>query len=96
MGIPLAKEELRRLVLMKSKEQNWYEWRATYGQGSNPAIRNLTVFLDRVIRKIGFSKRKNTVSQKIPDDWRRLSELGTQRVHNYFKGAVVDIVLADD
>jgi hypothetical protein len=96
MGMPLSKEELRRLVLMKSKEQNWYEWRETYGQGSSQTIRKLTVFLDRAIRKIGFSIRKNTVSQKIPEDWRRLSELGAQRVRNYFKDARVDVVLAAD
>ena len=58
--------------------------------------KKLGVFLQRAIIKIGYSVRKSIVSQKIPDDWRRLSELGAKRVCKAFLEADVDVVLAAD
>lgn len=96
MGMPIPKEELRRLVVAKSKEQSWEEWKETYGQGTYETRRKLTVYLDRAIAKMGYSVRKTTVSQKIPEDWRRLAEIGAKRVRESFRQANVDVVLAAD
>ena len=96
MGMPIPKEDLRRLLLVEAKSENWEAWMDTYANGTFEAQKKLTVFLHRAIGKMGFSVRKTTVSQKIPEDWRRLSELGAKRVRERFRDADVDVVLAAD
>ena len=97
MGLPITNDELRRRVVAKSKKQNnWEAWTEIYAKGTSKSTKKLTVFLHRAIQKIGYSVRKSTVSQKIPDDWRRLSELGSKRIREAFSRANVDVVLAAD
>jgi len=97
MGFPISTDELRRLVVKKSRTQNnWEAWSEIYAKGTTQSIKKLGVFLRRAIQKIGYSVRKSTVSQKIPEDWRRLSELGSKRVREAFSEANVDVVLAAD
>jgi len=97
MGLPITNNELRRLVVAKSKTQNnWEAWTEIYAKGTSISRKKLSVFLHRAIQKIGYSVRKSTVSQKIPDDWRRLSELGSKRIRKAFSEANVDVVLAAD
>jgi len=46
MGMPISKEELRRLIVAKSKEENWEAWRETYAKGTFKTQRKLTMYLN--------------------------------------------------
>ena len=83
MGLPISKDQLLTICLSKSDEPGWQEWRKIYGAGTDLSSRKkLNIFLTRVIEKNGFAVRKETVSQKIPQD--ALAEKGAQRVREKF------------
>lgn len=95
MGIPLTISDLSTHVMnacKTEKKKDNKEWLQIYGNNSTKR----TVWLHRAISKIGFSVRKSTISQKVPENWRELAEEGARRVRDKFKKEDVDVVLGAD
>lgn len=53
-------------------------------------------WLRRVVKNSGYSERKKSVSQKIPENWRSLAEQGAARVRETFANANVEVVINCD
>lgn len=96
-GIPVTVSDLIHQVINacekeKIKDTNCAQWLDIYGKNNTKR----TVWLHRAISKIGFSVRKATISQKVPENWRQLAEDGARRVRHKFKMEDVDVVLGGD
>ena len=96
MGLAMTTDELKRILMVEAKKNNWSDWSDIYAQSNIMSKKKLYIFLHRAIKKVGFSVRKSTVSQKIPEDWRRLAEVGAKRIRDSFIENKVDVVLAAD
>ena len=48
------------------------------------------------MKRIGFSSRKETVSQKIPNDWKEQSVAFSQNILKYFRDNNIDVVVCAD
>jgi len=57
---------------------------------------NLSQILTRTLDSINFSVRKNSISQKIPQDWRRLSVKCSTNIRHVFIEKNVEIVVNFD
>ena len=53
-------------------------------------------FVRQAVAKCGFSDRKESVSQKIPPDWKEKSRSGARRVRKRFLKENVDYILSSD
>ena len=53
-------------------------------------------WMSRLLHRMGFSSRKETVSQKIPDDWKEQSIAFSKETLNFFREKNVDVVVCAD
>ena len=53
-------------------------------------------WLTRSLKRIGFSERKETISQKIPDNWKELSKEFSKNALDYLRKNAVDLVVTAD
>ena len=56
----------------------------------------LSHWLSRTLRRIGFSSRKETISQKIPDNWKEMSKEFSEKALDYLRKNKVDVVVTAD
>ena len=83
-GLPLTMNDLRDMV-----------------KGQFPLVLDMTAnaynqFVRRAVAKCGFSDQKESVSQKIPPDWKEKSRNGARRVRERFLQENVDYILSSD
>jgi len=57
---------------------------------------NLSIFVSRVMKRIGYSDRKNCIGQAVPDDWYDISIEATKEIRNDFLSENVDVVVNAD
>ena len=102
MGLSMSTHELKGLLLIKCEKDDWMEWSRVYGRicaevkGTRLRDKSLHTFIRRSLNKFGFTIRKKTVSQSIPEDWLSLVKKGAARVRERFMEEDVDVVLAAD
>ena len=53
-------------------------------------------WLSRTLKRIGFSSRKETISQKIPDNWKELSKEFSRSALDYLRKNLVNLVVTAD
>ena len=53
-------------------------------------------WLSRVLKRMGFSSRKETVSQKVPENWLNLSKAFSESALKRFRDVSVDVVVCAD
>jgi hypothetical protein len=83
-GIPLTMSDLRNVI--KQQFPTMLDMNANaYNQ-----------WVRRAVAKGGFSDRKESVSQKIPPDWREKSRCGARRVRQRFLQENVDYIISSD
>ena len=83
-GLPLTMSDLRNST--KVQFPNMLDMSAnTYNQ-----------WVRRAVEKSGFSDRKESVSQKIPPDWKEKSRIGARRVRERFLAENVDYIISSD
>jgi hypothetical protein len=56
----------------------------------------LAGFVTRCLNRINYSERKNSIGQKVPEDWREQAIANAEEVRKVFKEADVDIVVNAD
>eukprot|EP00956_Cyclotella_meneghiniana_P024783 scaffold50391_cov37-Cyclotella_meneghiniana.AAC.1 len=56
----------------------------------------LAMFLSRILKRIHFSHRKNSIGQKIPENWRAMAVENVEEVRKVFIEAGVDVVVNAD
>jgi hypothetical protein len=54
------------------------------------------MFLSRCLDRINFSVRKNSIGQKVPENWRELSVANAEEVRKVFKEADVEVIVNAD
>jgi hypothetical protein len=55
-----------------------------------------STWLGRVLKRHNFSNRKQTISQSIPSDWKKIALDSTAVIRNSFSAADVDHIIAMD
>ena len=74
MGLSMSTLELKDLLLIKCEKDDWMEWSRVYGRicaevkGTRLRDKSLYTYIRRSFTKFGFTIRKKTVSQSIPED----------------------------
>ena len=94
-GTPVKKNSVFMMCRTWCKKED-----AFYKQYVDPtkatARIQLSRWLARLLDRIGFSSRKGTVSQKIPENWKELSLTFSREVLKYFQENNVDVVVCSD
>jgi hypothetical protein len=88
-GAGLTKDDVKAQIIAFMADDA--EWMASYGERATT-----NKFVSRAIQKIGFTDRKNTISQKIPGNWKDLTIIAAARTRATFSHEKVEVVLADD
>ena len=57
---------------------------------------SLNKFVQNTLSTINDTMRKSSIAQKIPNNWKELTILGTKRVETLFLEEKVEVVLATD
>lgn len=71
-------------------------WSQYLDPNKSSASTQLSHWLTRVLKRIGFSVRKNTVSQKIPDDWQDQSRAFSKECLKFFREKDVSVIVCAD
>lgn len=99
-GLAITKPELKLMVMKEFGDKRDEESRLfaqTYlNVKQEKGYAKLHIFLDRAVRRAGYSIRQSSISQKIPINWRSLAEQGARRVRETFRKEEVDVVVAAD
>ena len=89
----------RQACYMKAKEfctEGDRFWKQYVNPEKDSAQTQLAHWLSRVLSKIGFSTRKETVSQSIPNNWKELSKRFSEETLEYLRRKEVNVVVTAD
>ena len=71
-------------------------WNDTYGPESKNFPKSVNMWLDRRIMDIGYSNRKKTISQKIPECWDTMAQTNAAGIRESFKEKKVEVLMNCD
>ena len=71
-------------------------WNQYLNPEKDTAPAQLSHWLTRTLKRMGFSSRKETISQKIPDNWKELSKDFSTNALDYLRKNEVDLVITAD
>ena len=94
-GAPVSRQACyTKCRLWCNKDDEFYKQYVDPNKSS--ARIQLCHWLTRLLKRIGFSSRKETVSQKIPNDWKEQSVAFSQNILKYFRDNNIDVVVCAD
>ena len=94
-GMPVSRHDCYQKA-MEACDKDGDFFRQYIDPKKTSASAQLCHWLTRLLKRIGFSSRKETVSQKVPENWVELSKAFSAAMLEKFRTARVDIVLCAD
>ena len=84
------------LMAMESCEKDGGFYQQYVDPNKRSASAQLSHWLSRLLKRMGFSSRKETISQKVPENWIELSKAFCLSMQKHFKDAKVDVIVCAD
>ena len=97
LGDPIGKIELKGEIISREDCDEGTEFYNNYlDPEKGSAASGFTNWLKRCLERAGWSLRKNSVGQTVPEDWRQKAEANAKRIRERFKEEDVEVTINAD